>query len=102
MTGWGDVDIDQAARINASEDGDEPLGEAPELTMPQATRFITQTGNAANSEFIAAAPQLVTDLTAALERVEKLANRLGTKNPRLYALSYGEIEQLIRDALEGK
>lgn len=61
--------------------------------------------NVNESRTVAACPDcapLVTDLTAVLERVEKLANRLGTKNPRVNALSYGEIERLIRDALEGK
>lgn len=35
VVGWGDVDVAQAERVtfrvDASEDGDEPMGEAPDL-----------------------------------------------------------------------
>lgn len=37
VVGWGDVDVAQAEptafRVNASADGDEPLGEAPDLDL---------------------------------------------------------------------
>lgn len=61
--------------------------------------IVTQTGNAANSEFIAASPQLVADLTTALERVEKLADEWSVISGDLIAT---HAAQALRDALEGK
>lgn len=52
VTGWGDVDVAQAepaaALVNATEDGDEPIGEAPELTMPRVASALDRQTAALN------------------------------------------------------
>ena len=50
-TGWGGIDGAQSehvGQITASADGDEPLGEAPEVTMPAAARLIDRQAQALN------------------------------------------------------
>ncbi|MDD7813663.1 hypothetical protein PP713_13925 [Mycobacterium sp. CSUR Q5927] len=50
-TGWGDVDISAAehvCRINATDEGDEPVGEYVEVTMPRVAGLIERQGKALN------------------------------------------------------
>lgn len=47
---WGDVDVAQAVpivgHVNATDDGDEPMGEAPEVTIARVAALVDRQAQA--------------------------------------------------------